>query len=113
MGLFKRTPAVAVAPVIEVVEGAASSIADVTARDYVTIRGTVTQIRTIPRAGLPSLAVVVEDSSGKVAAIWSGRRAIGGIALGRRIDIVGTAVQGSHGLEFHNPAYTLRAGQAH
>ncbi len=109
MGLFKRTPAVAVAPVIEVVEGPAAQIADVVARDFVTVRGTVTRIRTIPRTGLPSLAVVVEDSSGKVAAIWSGRRAIGGIALGRRLDITGTAVQGDHGLEFHNPAYTLRS----
>jgi RecG-like helicase len=113
MGLFKRTPAIAAAPVISVVEGPATPITDVMARDYVTIRGTVSRIRTIPRTGLPSLSVCIEDSGGKVTAVWSGRRAIGGVALGRRIDIIGTAVAGPNGLEFHNPAYTLRAGQQH
>jgi RecG-like helicase len=86
----------------------ATPIGEIEPRDHVTVRGTVIRVRTIPRSGQPSLAVTVEDETGRAVAIWSGRRAIGGITLGRRLDISGVAVPGQHELEFHNPLYTLR-----
>jgi hypothetical protein len=53
------------------------------------------------------LAVTVADETGTVTAVWTGRRSIGGITLGRRVAIKG--VPGLHGsrLEFTNPSYTL------
>ncbi len=83
-------------------------INEVEPRIPVTIRGTIVRLKTIPRSGLPSLAVTIEDETGKVLAIWSGRRSIGGITLGRRLDLHGIAVAGQYELEFHNPEYTLR-----
>jgi hypothetical protein len=105
MGIFRKSATTA--PLVEA-EPAVTSIAEIVVRQPVTVRGTVTRIRSVPRTGLPSLAVTIEDSDGRVTAIWSGRRAIGGISLGRRVDLSGIAVQGATGLEFHNPVYTLR-----
>lgn len=86
----------------------ATPIAEVVARSPVTVRGTITRIRAIPKSGMPSLAVTVDDGSATATAIWSGRRAIGGVTLGRRIDLTGTAVSSARGYEFYNPLYTLR-----
>jgi hypothetical protein len=107
MKLFNRnnTPTPSVAPT-ELPP--VTSIGELEPRALVDIRGTVVRIRTIPRTGLPSLAATIEDETGKVVAIWSGRRAIGGVTLGRRIELHGIAVKGRHELEFHNPEYTLR-----
>lgn len=107
MKLFNRnaTPAALVVPVDL---PPAVSIAELKPRSLAHIRGTVVRIRTIPRTGLPSLAATIEDETGRVVAIWSGRRAIGGVTLGRHIDLHGIAVEGRHELEFHNPEYTLR-----
>jgi len=50
---------------------------------------------------------MVSDDTGTVTAVWTGRRSIGGITLGRRIAIKGIAItRGTH-LEFTNPSYTL------
>jgi hypothetical protein len=105
MGIFRKPAAT---EQIAEPEPEATSMAQIAVRQPVTVRGTVTRIRSVPRTGLPSLAVTVEDESGRVTAIWSGRRAIGGISLGRHLDLSGIAVQGASGLEFHNPVYTLR-----
>jgi RecG-like helicase len=83
-------------------------IAEVTPREPARVRGTVVRLRAIPRTGLPSLAATVEDDTGRVVAIWVGRRSIGGVTLGRTIDLYGTLVQAQHDLEMHNPEYTLR-----
>lgn len=86
----------------------ATPINEVAARSQVTIRGSITRIRAIPKSGMPSLAVTIDDGNATATAIWSGRRAIGGVSLGRRIDVTGTAVSSARGFEFYNPLYTLR-----
>jgi RecG-like helicase len=86
----------------------ATPISDVIARSEVTVRGTITRIKAIPKSGMPSLAVTIDDGTATATAIWSGRRAIGGVTLGRRIDLSGTAVSSTRGFEFYNPRYTLR-----
>lgn len=82
-------------------------IADVQARQPVCVCGKVTRMTARPTSGQPALVVSVADETGTVTAVWTGRRAIGGVTLGRRIAIKGVAgVRGAH-LEFTNPSYTL------
>lgn len=82
-------------------------MADAVARRRVCVIGNVTRMRTVPADGLPSLSVTLSDGTGSVVAVWSGRRAIGGIALGQRIALDGVAVQRGNLLEFTNPVYQL------
>ena len=83
------------------------TIADMQARQLVQVCGKVTRMTARPTSGQPALAVTVADDTGTVTAVWTGRRSIGGITLGRRIAIKGVAlVHGTH-LEFTNPSYTL------
>ena len=83
------------------------TIADMQARQMVCICGKVTRMTARPTSGQPALAVTVADDTGTVTAVWTGRRSIGGITLGRRVAIKGVAlVHGTH-LEFTNPSYTL------
>jgi hypothetical protein len=82
-------------------------IADVQARQPVCVCGKVTRMTARPTLGQPALAVSIADETGTVTAVWTGRRSIGGITLGRRIAIKGVAgLRGTH-LEFTNPSYTL------
>ncbi|CAB4705314.1 MAG: hypothetical protein F2934_09900 [Actinobacteria bacterium] len=76
-------------------------------RQTVRVRGQVTKIRQRPARGLPSLVVTISDESGRVTAIWSGRRSIGGIGLGRDIVIEGVAAPSPDGPTFLNPSYLL------
>jgi RecG-like helicase len=88
-------------------EPVAVSIADMQARQYVCVSGKVTRMTARPTSGQPALAVRISDESGTVTAVWTGRRSIGGITLGRRIAIKGIAVGRGTKLEFTNPSYTL------
>jgi hypothetical protein len=83
------------------------SIADAPARQRIAICGQVVRMRALPSSGLPSLAVTVSDQSGRAVAIWSGRRAIGGISLGRTLLLEGVATRVGGHLQLTNPAYEL------
>lgn len=109
MVLFRRRPAAGpergpAAP--DPTEGT-TPIASAVPRTPVRVVGEVTRIRSRPATGLPSLAVTITDPTGSVVAVWTGRRSIGGITLGRRIIVEGVAMRRSDQLEFTNPAYTL------
>lgn len=69
--------------------------------------GQVVRMRARPTSHLPALAITIEDESGTATAVFSGRRAIGGIGLGRWLTIEGTAIANGARVEFVNPAYTL------
>lgn len=88
-------------------EPVATAIADTPQRKYVTVSGKVTRMTARPTSGQPALAVMVSDDTGTVTAVWTGRRAIGGITLGRRVAIQGVALMHAGHLEFTNPRYTL------
>lgn len=64
-------------------------------------------MRARPTSGLPTLTVSVTDETGTIIALWSGRRSIGGISLGRTLVLEGVPVQAQGHLELINPAYTL------
>jgi hypothetical protein len=82
-------------------------------RQRVCVCGKVTRMTARPTSGQPALAISIADDTGTVTAVWTGRREIGGVTLGRRIAIHGVAVQRGDHLEFTNPGYTLlpKAGE--
>ena len=82
-------------------------IGDTQPRERVCICGKVTRMTARPTSGQPALAISIADDTGTVTAVWTGRREIGGITLGRKIAINGVAVQRGDHLEFTNPSYTL------
>jgi hypothetical protein len=88
-------------------------IASVSPRGVVKVRGQVTRIRQRPANGLPSLVVTISDESGRATAVWSGRRSIGGIGLGRTLLIEGVASETADGLTFLNPSYVLLPASGH
>jgi RecG-like helicase len=82
-------------------------IAEAVARHRVEVAGQVMRMRARPTTGIPALAVTISDGTGSMVAVWTGRRAIGGIALGRRVAIEGVPTRRGDHLEVTNPAYTL------
>ncbi len=76
-------------------------------RQRVCVIGKVTRMTARPTSGQPALAVSISDDTGTVTAVWTGRREIGGITLGRRVAIDGVPVRRADHLEFTNPGYTL------
>ena len=84
------------------------SIAEALPRRRVVVLGQVTHMRARPSDGIPSLAVTLSDGTGAVTAVWTGRRAIGGITLGRRLAVEGVGRLVGDRLEFTNPSYELQ-----
>ncbi len=82
-------------------------ICEAQARQQVCVVGKVTRMTARPTSGEPALAVSISDDTGTVTAVWTGRREIGGITLGRRVAIDGVPVKRADHLEFNNPGYTL------
>jgi hypothetical protein len=103
---FRRQPCAEPATDASVV-----GIAAAPSRTPVRVCGQITRMQARPTSGLPTLVVSLSDATGTATAVWTGRRAIGGITLGRTLVIEGVAVQRRSGLEFTNPAYTLSPQQ--
>jgi hypothetical protein len=76
-------------------------------RERVNITGEVTGIRVVPRAGSPSLEVTLNDGSGSVLLVFTGRRRIAGIDPGRALDVEGVAREEHGRVILLNPRYTL------
>ena len=64
-------------------------------------------MRTVPRSGVPSLEIVVCDGTGDAVAVFTGRRAVGGLEHGRGVLIEGVAHDERGRRVILNPAYTL------
>ena len=90
-----------------VVPPASTPIVETQPRQRVCVCGKVTRMTARPTSGQPALAISIADDTGTVTAVWTGRREIGGITLGRRIAINGVPVLHGDHLEFTNPGYTL------
>jgi BRCT domain type II-containing protein len=86
---------------------ASTPIAETQPRQRVCVCGKVTRMTARPTAGQPALAISISDDTGTVTAVWTGRREIGGVTLGRKIAITGVPVLHGEQLEFTNPGYTL------
>ena len=82
-------------------------IADAPTRVPVLLAGEVQEIQVVPRAGSASLEVTFSDGSGRAAAVFTGRRRIPGLDLGRRVVIEGVGRTERGRLVLVNPAYTI------
>jgi len=80
---------------------------DAAPREQVCVVGKVVRMTARPTSGQPALAVSISDETATVTAVWTGRREIGGVTLGRLIAISGVPVRRGDHLEFTNPHYTL------
>lgn len=84
-----------------------TAVADAPERGPVRLRGEVSALQVVPRAGAPSLEVTLDDGTGRVVAVFSGRRRIGGLDPGRAVEVEGVARRERGRLVLSNPAYTL------
>jgi hypothetical protein len=86
-----------------------TAIGDAKARQEVTVAGEITSLRIVPRAGTPSLEATVNDGSGSMVVVWTGRRSIPGVAPGKRLVLSGRGAPQGAGtrLTVFNPRYEL------
>jgi hypothetical protein len=82
-------------------------ISDAPLRQRVTLRGEVTSVKIVPRAGSPSLEVTINDGSGVVNVVFLGRRRILGIDPGQAIEVEGVARAERGRVIVMNPKYEL------
>jgi hypothetical protein len=82
-------------------------IAGVRWRERVTVAGTIATVRMDPSAGTWLLECVLEDGTGALSLVFTGRREIGGIELGTHLRAEGTVAAHRGRLALFNPAYTL------
>jgi len=83
-------------------------IGEARARVRARFEGEIRRVRIQPLAAVPTLVIRLEDDTGRVSALFMGRRGIAGVECGRRLAIEGTPVAGERGLTLYNPAYELR-----
>ena len=103
MGLFRKSArAVAAEP-----EETFQPIGSIVPRTRVRVRGKVQRVRNRPAQGLPGLIVTIQDDSGRLSAVWSGRETIGGLTLGRQVVLEGVCFRTDDGLTLVNPVYSL------
>jgi hypothetical protein len=85
----------------------ATPIAELRPRHRATCVGVVRKIRVVPGR---ALEVTVEDGSGRLTAVWTGRNNLPGLELGGGLRLNGTvAVDDEGARRILNPAWTLVA----
>ena len=86
-------------------------IAEARPRDEVTVAGQIKYVRIVPRPdGSPWLEATIDDGTGSITVLWTGRKKIAGVRPGQRVVIKGRgAATGPGGrLLVYNPRYELR-----
>ncbi|HQV57560.1 MAG TPA: hypothetical protein PKV27_06090, partial [Ilumatobacteraceae bacterium] len=115
MGLFSRKKStngevIAVSPSCHLDD--VVPIGEIVARRRVRVVGEVVRMKTRPAQGVASLAVRIEDETGAATVVFTGRRSIGGVSLGRLLLVEGVAMNRGDTPEFTNPEYTLLPREA-
>ncbi len=85
-------------------------IADAEPRKPVTVVGEIASVRIVAKpGGVPWLEVTIYDGTGKLVAMWTGRRRIAGIKPGQRLVVTGRGSPSGPGgrLLLFNPLYEL------
>ncbi|HVM41564.1 MAG TPA: DNA-binding protein [Acidimicrobiia bacterium] len=80
---------------------------DVEPRTRVAVVGEIQATKVVPRAGSPSLEVTVDDGTGQVVAVFTGRKRLGGVGPGRGVVVDGVPRDERGRLVMLNPAYRL------
>ena len=84
-----------------------ADLGSVPVRKKVIVAGEVQGSQVVPRAGSPSLEITIEDGTGRATAVFTGRRRMGGLCVGRRIILEGVGRSEGARVIFLNPAYTI------
>lgn len=84
-------------------------IGDVRWRDRVTIAGRVQTLRVRTGGGSTTLEAVIEDDTGAMSIVFTGRKQIGGLEVGTRLRAQGMAAEHRGRLAILNPTYALIA----
>ena len=84
-------------------------IESVIARDPTTVVGEISSVQVVTKSGSPWLEVTISDGTGKLVAMWTGRRKIAGVKEGARLVVTGRASPTGPGerLTIYNPTYEL------
>jgi amino acid transporter len=88
-------------------EDGSTRIGEIPLRRPVRVAGEVTASRVVPRAGSPWLELTLDDGTGLVKVVFTGRRRIAGIESGRALTVEGVAREEHDGKVMLNPVYTL------
>jgi hypothetical protein len=76
-------------------------------RTPVRVGGEIQKVQIVPRAGSPSLEVTVADGHGRAVGVFTGRRQIAGLTIGRNLVLEGVGRKERNRLVMLNPVYTL------
>ncbi|MDP8961671.1 MAG: DNA-binding protein [Actinomycetota bacterium] len=90
-----------------------TSFSDISPRQRVRVVGEVEYVRTVPRAGAPSLEVGMTDGHNRLLAEFLGRKRVPGIKVGRRLIISGVAAPEGRIYRIVNPEYELLPSPSH
>ena len=86
-----------------------TSIADAPLREPVRLVGEVAAMQVVPRAGSPSLEVVLVDDTGGISVVFLSRRKVGGIRPGTVMTVEGVVGAHERRLAILNPTYELES----
>lgn len=87
------------------------NIGDAAPRAEITVAGEIKDTRVVPRPdGSPWLEATIDDGTGSLTVLWTGRKTIAGIRPGQRLVITGRGAPNGPGarLLIYNPRYELR-----
>lgn len=82
-------------------------MADVQARSVARVRGRIVAIHVEPAGSAPRLIARVEDGTGRMDAVFMGRRGIDGIEPGSTVALEGRVCAGEPVPRIYNPRYEL------
>ncbi|WP_430869096.1 OB-fold nucleic acid binding domain-containing protein [Demequina aurantiaca] len=85
-------------------------ISDIQARTYARVEGRIVWVQVEPSDAQPRLTARIEDPSGRMDAVFQGRRVIPGIEPGRRVVLEGRVCEALAVPLMYNPRYELGAG---
>jgi hypothetical protein len=85
-----------------------TTISEIPLRQPVRVMGTVRSLTTVSKATSPTLEAMVADDSGRIVAVFLGRRGLGGLRCGESVVLEGVAQMHRGRLVMLNPLYTLR-----
>ena len=85
----------------------ATTVAGSRPREVAMIRGRVVAVRIEPADAAPSFTVQIDDGTGRIDAVFMGRRGIPGIEPGAQVAIEGTVCASQSLPRVFNPRYEL------
>lgn len=82
-------------------------IADAHPREIATVSGRIVSLQVEPRDAAPQLTARLDDGTGRIDAVFMGRRIIPGIEAGAQVTVSGRVSDADARLRMYNPEYWL------